>query len=211
MSHFNFERVRELVQARPALAKATWDWGYGDWESALGAASHTGNYDIASLLIEHGARPTLFSATMMGQLELVQAFVDAVPGIQSTPGPHGIPLLEHARLGGDRALAVHAFLLEIGGAGGPTEPVPLAEDERQTFFGVYRFGPEDDEFFEVYDQRGVLMIRRGTDTGRALTHLGEATFHPAGASAVRIRFALENGVPQSLTVDDPEPLVTGVR
>lgn len=55
VAHFNYDRVKELVSARPALAKACWDWGYGDWESALGAASHTGRRDIAELLIEHGA------------------------------------------------------------------------------------------------------------------------------------------------------------
>ncbi len=37
-AHVNYDRVRELVTPRPALAKATWDWGFGDWESALGAA-----------------------------------------------------------------------------------------------------------------------------------------------------------------------------
>ena len=41
-AHGNLSRVRELVEARPALAKATYDWGYGDWETALGGASHVG-------------------------------------------------------------------------------------------------------------------------------------------------------------------------
>ena len=45
VSHGNFERVRELVEESLALAKAEWDWGFGDWESALGAASHTGGAD----------------------------------------------------------------------------------------------------------------------------------------------------------------------
>jgi len=29
-SHFNLDRVKELVDARPELARATWDWGFGD-------------------------------------------------------------------------------------------------------------------------------------------------------------------------------------
>lgn len=37
-SHGNEARVRELVDEHPALARATWDWGFGDFESALGAA-----------------------------------------------------------------------------------------------------------------------------------------------------------------------------
>src|ERR1700676_721722 len=55
MSHNNEARVRELVGAKPALANAWWDWGYGDWESPLGAASHTGQRGIAEFLLEHGA------------------------------------------------------------------------------------------------------------------------------------------------------------
>ena len=40
VAHGNVARVRELVTARPTLSNAAWDWGYGDWETALGAASH---------------------------------------------------------------------------------------------------------------------------------------------------------------------------
>ena len=61
-SHRDLGRVRELVERQPNLAKAAIDWGYGDWESALAAASHTGRREIAELLIAHGAQPTLFSA-----------------------------------------------------------------------------------------------------------------------------------------------------
>ena len=38
VSHGNLKRVRELVGEKPSLAKAAWDWGFGDWETALGAA-----------------------------------------------------------------------------------------------------------------------------------------------------------------------------
>src|SRR5688572_4319271 len=46
-SHRDLEGVKKLVDVRPELAKAVWDWGFGDWESALGAASHVGRRDIA--------------------------------------------------------------------------------------------------------------------------------------------------------------------
>ena len=46
-AHARFDRVKELVTERPELAKATWDWGFGDVETALGAASHMGRKDIA--------------------------------------------------------------------------------------------------------------------------------------------------------------------
>ena len=72
VSHGNVARVRELLQQHPELAKAAWDWGFGDWETALGAASHVGSRAIAELLLERGAPPTHFSAAMLGQLEVLK-------------------------------------------------------------------------------------------------------------------------------------------
>jgi hypothetical protein len=72
VSHGNLPRVKELVSARPALARASWDWGYGDWEAAIDAASHVGNRPIAEYLIANGARPTIYTAAMMGQLAIVK-------------------------------------------------------------------------------------------------------------------------------------------
>src|SRR5687768_13455199 len=46
VSHFNLDRLKVLVDARPELSRATWDWAYADWESAIGAASHVGRRDI---------------------------------------------------------------------------------------------------------------------------------------------------------------------
>lgn len=63
-SHSNFDKVKELVTKRPELARATWDWSFGDWETAIGAASHVGRRDIAELLIDHGARPDIFTFAM---------------------------------------------------------------------------------------------------------------------------------------------------
>ena len=210
-SHFDLDRVAELVTARPELAKAAWDWGYGDWETALGAASHTGNHAIAEFLIEHGAPPTLFSAAALGQLEAVRAAVEASPGVQGQPGPHGITLLEHARLGGERAAGVVDYLETVGGADRRTASEPYGSVAREAYFGRYRFGDGPDEYFEGYDQRGALMLRVGEGTGRGLTHLGGGRFHPAGAPSVRIVFGIENGVPTTVTIHDPDPLVTGVR
>ena len=94
--------MKELVQQQPALAKASWDWGYGDYETALGAASHVGQRAIAELLLENGAPPTLYSATMLGQLDVVKAFIAATPGAQRMRGPHSLSLMVHAKAGGPR-------------------------------------------------------------------------------------------------------------
>ena len=105
-SHGNFARVREAVERQPALARASVDWGFGDWETCIdAAAAHVGNKPIADLLLTHGARPTIFGGDD-GQLDTVKAFVAARPGIQKTLGPHGINLMSHARAGGADAAAV---------------------------------------------------------------------------------------------------------
>src|SRR4029453_1449560 len=102
-SHGNFARIRELVEKQPAMARASIDWGFGDWETCIDAAAHVGNKPIADFLLANGARPTLFSAAMMGQLDVVKAFIAARPGIQRTNGPHGITLMSHAKAGGPHA------------------------------------------------------------------------------------------------------------
>jgi hypothetical protein len=209
VSHGNMKRVRELVEAHPALAKAAIDWGFGDWETALGAASHTGHREIAELLISHGARPSLFSATMLGQLEVVKAFVGAEPGAQSIPGPHSISLLAHAKVGGAQAEAVLKYLESLGDAGTPPE-VPLTDEDLAALKGFYRFGSGTTEAIEISEVSKQLLFTRLGTTGRGLIHLGKRTFHPAGPSAVRVWFATGEGQ-MVLTVHDPEVILTARR
>jgi hypothetical protein len=109
-AHSDLERVQWLLQAEPALCHASWDWGGGDWETALGAAAHMGRRDIAEYLLAHGARLDIFAAAMLGQLAIVQAMLAAYPTLKDAPGPHGIPLLAHAKAGGEAAQAVYTFL-----------------------------------------------------------------------------------------------------
>ena len=109
-SHGNLERVQELVTQEPGLVNATWDWGGGDWESGLGAASHVGNRDIALFLLGKGARMDIFAAAMLGELDVVRGAVESYPEAINTPGPHGIPLIAHARMGGDEASSVLEYL-----------------------------------------------------------------------------------------------------
>jgi hypothetical protein len=211
VSHGNLERVRELVGARPALARAAWDWGYGDWETALGAASHTGNREIARYLIDHGARPTLFSAAMLGQLAVVRAFVEASPGVQRIRGPHGITLLAHARAGGEPAQGVLDYLEALGDADPAVPAPPLSEQERRKYHGRYVFGPTASDALIVAENKFGMTITRGDGTPRLLTHVGEHAFHPAGAEAVRIRFRVVEERARELAVYDPELLLRARR
>lgn len=109
--HGNLERVKEMLAAQPSIVNATWDWGGGDFETALGGASHMGRPDIAQELLAAGARLDLFAAAMLGKLEIVRAAVAAFPAIVNVPGPHKIPLIAHAEKGG--ATAVVEFLRSL--------------------------------------------------------------------------------------------------
>ena len=112
-AHGDLGRVTELLEHEPALINAAWDWGGGDWETALGAASHVGRKDIAHFLLARGARMDIFAAAMLGQLEIVQAMITAFPDARSLRGPHGIPLLAHAQVGGAEAASVLEFLQRL--------------------------------------------------------------------------------------------------
>ncbi|GHO42457.1 ankyrin repeat domain-containing protein [Ktedonospora formicarum] len=109
-AHGSLKRVQELLEQEPALINAAWDWGSGDWETALGAAAHTGQREIALYLLEKGARIDIFAATMLGQIEIVQAILRAYPTMCSARGPHGITLIDHAKAGGAEAHAALELL-----------------------------------------------------------------------------------------------------
>jgi hypothetical protein len=111
-AHGDFDAVQRLVTAQPALINAAWDWGGGDWETALGAASHMGNRPIAEFLIERGGRVDIFALAMLGETDAVRAMLDAFPTLIASTGPHGIPLRSHAAKGGERANAVLELLDE---------------------------------------------------------------------------------------------------
>jgi hypothetical protein len=98
-AHANLEKTRTLLESQPALVNATWDWGGGDWETGLGGASHMGSREIALYLLSKGARMDVFCAAMLGNIEIVKAFLAADPKIVDLPGPHRIPLIRHAIAG----------------------------------------------------------------------------------------------------------------
>jgi hypothetical protein len=103
-AHVDLARVTELLAAYPTLINASFDWGNGDWESALGAAAHSGRRDIVEFLLSKGARIDIFAAAFLGKLSLVRAILHETPGALHRTGPHGISLLEHARKGGNHEM-----------------------------------------------------------------------------------------------------------
>jgi hypothetical protein len=211
VSHRDLARVKELVSARPALARASWDWGFGDWETPIDAASHVGNRPIAEFLIANGARPTIFTAVMMGQLAIVKALVEATPGLQRMRGPHGLTMVSHARAGGAAAADVLRYLESLGDADPRYPDVPLTDAEYAAIAGEYAFGAAASERFTVArNARGILTIGR-TGDARNLFHHGGLAFNPAGAEAVKIRFEVADGKAQTVIVEDGPAIVRARR
>ena len=104
-SHMSFDRVKTLCEKEPKIVRAAIDWGEGDWESGLDAASHVGNTDIAQYLLSKGAPLTVYCAAMLGQIDMVKAFIASDPNVTKQTGVHGISLLYHAVLSGKVELA----------------------------------------------------------------------------------------------------------
>jgi hypothetical protein len=217
VSHRDLKRVQELVERQPALARAAIDWGFGDWEACIDAASHVGNRPIAEFLLAHGARPTIFSAAMMGQLDVVKAFITARPGIQKNLGPHGLTLMWHARQGGPDAAAVVQYLTAVGDADVQPTTLPLEARERDALVGKYTYGSGPRDYFTVEVRRDMqgrdqLQIERpGGPTRQNLYHVGDLVFFPTGVPNARIAFARAGSRIAQLTVADPEVMLTARR
>jgi hypothetical protein len=109
-AHGDLEKTKAMLAETPSLLNATWDWGGGDFEMAIGGAGHMGRRDIALFLIGQGGRFDLFVAAMLGRLDVVKPMLTAFPHLVDSKGPHSIPLMVHAQKGGQEAAEVAAFL-----------------------------------------------------------------------------------------------------
>lgn len=221
-AHTKLDKVKELVNNRPELANAAWDWGFGDWESAIGAAAHMGRKDIADFLMSHGARPDHFTFAMLGELDALKAMIAARPALSKVPGPHGIPLLQHAKHrlwhkditteDTEKVNKTIAYLESLGDADITTKSIEMEDTEKEMYVGEYRFGDKVEEIFEVtLNNRKMLSIGKRKTFGRSLNKISSHTFTPGGAPSVQIRFTVENGQAVSLVIHEPMPLVVAKR
>jgi len=210
--HRDIDRARALLDEHPALVNATWDLGFGDWETALGAAAHTGRRNIAELLLERGARLDIFAAAMLGQTDTVKAMIAAAPGIQRNPGPHGITLLAHARAGDDAAKQTLAYLESLGDADVKPKTEPLSDEQKQAYIGRFGSPSLGQGIVETSTNRnGDLTIAINGRSPIVLRHEGSHTFFPAGAKAVRVRFTSAGSGMDSLSIVDHVPVLTASR
>lgn len=112
-AHGDLAAVKAQLTEEPALLNARFE----EWdESALGAAAHTGQREIALYLLAQGAPLTICAAAMLGQADEVARMLDEEPARATANGAHGIPVLYHAALSGDTRIA--ELLVEHGGGQG---------------------------------------------------------------------------------------------
>ena len=112
-AHSELGMTKKLLDREPALLNAAMDWGAGDWETALGGASHMGRRDIVELLLGRGARIDIFCAAMMGRLDAVRSFLTLEPKLIDAKGPHGFSLHFHAQVGGKESEGVLEYLQSV--------------------------------------------------------------------------------------------------
>ena len=105
--------VQKLLEREPNLLNAAIDWGNGDYETALGGASHMGEKEIVRFLLSKGARIDIFCATMLGMLDVVKAMLKLEPTLIDAKGPHGFNLHFHAQVGQEDSKAVLDYLQSI--------------------------------------------------------------------------------------------------
>ncbi len=109
LAHFHFEKVKELVGATPELldTRASWD------ETAIEAASHTGQLPMAEWLAERGSAVSTCTAVLLGNAALVKAQIAADPLAVHERGAHDIAILAYAAYGKEQA-GIAETLLNAG-------------------------------------------------------------------------------------------------
>ncbi len=112
--HGKFETIKELLEEYPTLINAAHDWKNGDFETALGAASHVGYKELAQFLIDEGAQANIFTAALFGRIDIIKPMLNLFPKALHAKGPHGFTLLHHAQKGGEDAMEVKEHLITLG-------------------------------------------------------------------------------------------------
>ncbi len=130
-AHGDFPTVKAMLVQYPSLIGATARWK----ETAIGAAAHTGQREIAEFLLAHGAPGDICTAAMLGLTDRVGRMLQADPRLAQATGAHGIPVLFHAAIGGHTKVA---DLLLAHGA-----EVNAGEGGNTALHGAARFGQKD--------------------------------------------------------------------
>ncbi len=114
VAHSDLDKVKDMLKQYPLLLNSSWDWGGGDFETAIGAAGHMGRKDIANFLLLNGARADIFVLAMLGKTEIVKSMLRDYPTLLNSNGPHGFTLLHHAKKGGKESEELVSHLQSLG-------------------------------------------------------------------------------------------------
>ncbi|MGW9686314.1 hypothetical protein [Flagellimonas sp. 2504JD1-5] len=104
-AHRSLEETKKILDKYPLLLNCTSQFKKGDFETAVGGASHMGRKDIADFLVSRGARLDIFNYAFLGCDDFIKKWVTDYPNFLNAPGPHGFTLLHHAEVGERKELA----------------------------------------------------------------------------------------------------------
>lgn len=88
-AHGNLAIVKELLSKYPSMINASASWT----ETAIQAATQTGQVEIVNYLLAQGAEYDICSAAMLGSMDCLQEFLKEDSHLVSARGAHGLPLL----------------------------------------------------------------------------------------------------------------------
>ena len=100
-AHHDLATVKKMLEESPDLINMR----SNQEETALQAASHTGQKHIVEFLLQAGAPLDICTAALLGRKEEVQQFLAKDRSLIAATGSHGIPLAFFGALGGEIAVA----------------------------------------------------------------------------------------------------------
>jgi len=112
--HNDLLKVQSMLKENPNLIFSMYDWGGGDFETAIEGAGHVGDKEIANYLIGEGARVNIFALTMLGKTLIVKPVLEEFPNLIFSKGPHGFTLLHHAKVGGKDSEELYEYVQTKG-------------------------------------------------------------------------------------------------
>lgn len=220
-SHFNLEGLKEIVDNRPELARSSYDWAFGDWESAIGAGSHVGRWDIIDYLINNGARPTVFTHIALGQVDIVKAILESNPDIKKTSGPHGISMIQHAIISArskdrsDKHLkALQKLKIYLEEETGMFVPNYLETDveDLKKYEGDYIYGEGEKDGLSIkINSRNMLSLGRLGTFGGGLFKIATDRFVYNGTPSTEVSFEMRGDESISMRVQAPNGFITARR
>ena len=104
-AHGKFDELKEILATHITLHPEILDARSDDDETALQAASHTGQKVIAEYLLEAGASLDICAAAFLGKFDETKAMLEENKDLVTSKGSHNIPLMFYVGMGGNIEIA----------------------------------------------------------------------------------------------------------